>query len=154
MQPLPKGTRFRGKVRFFNLTPDELGLLLWSIKLKENSRMNVGKAKAFGYGNISVKILSVKQLDKEQAYNSAALCLNPWKEISANQFIQIYKDTVNKTLSGKNTIDTLSHIEDFFAMKDAELIPEKDKTQFMTLKEYQGRKDKVLPSISSLTYKK
>ena len=153
LQPLPKGTRFRGKVRFTNLTPDELGLLLWSIKLKETSHMNVGKAKAFGYGNISVKLLGVKQLNKELAYNGTNLCLNPWEEISPEPFIQLYKDTVNKTLAGKK-IDELPHIKNFFTMKDAELIPEAEKTKFMTLKEYQGRNDKVLPLINSVAKKK
>ena len=153
MKPLPKGTRFRGKVRFSNLAPDELGLLLWSIKLKDTSRMNVGKAKAFGYGNISVKLLSLKQVNKDLAYNSDTLCLNPWEELSAEHFIQLYKDTVNKKLDGKQ-IDNLPHIEDFFDMKDVELIPEDDKTRFMTLdNEYRYRKEKVLPSINSLTKK-
>ena len=156
MQPLEHGSRFRGKVRFKNLTRDELGLLLWSMKLKENCWMNVGKAKAYGYGNISLQLLSVKQVNLEQAYkNGAALCLNPWEEISVEEMIQEYKTAINKTLGGKQ-IEELPHVKEFFMMKDASAMPDPKDIRYMKLelKEYQFRKDKVLPEIKELVKKK
>ena len=50
------GSVFLGKIRFYNLRPDELGLLLWSLELNQNSEQNWGYAKPLGYGRIKLKI--------------------------------------------------------------------------------------------------
>lgn len=148
MKPLPKGTKFQGKVRFKNLTADELGLLLWSLKLDEDSLMNIGKAKAFGYGSIALELLSAKKLNAEAAYNSDALCLNPWEELNVEALIKKYQSKISEYLNGK--IEELPHIKQFFAMKDKKRIPDAEATRFMTLEEYGKRNDKVLPSIASI----
>ncbi len=52
---LEAGTRFRGRIRFHNLHPVELGALLWAVHLghKEGpTRHAIGRAKAFGYGRL------------------------------------------------------------------------------------------------------
>lgn len=161
MKPLPEKTSFIGKVRFKNLKPDELGLLLWSLKLNKGSLMNVGKGKAFGYGKISLELLSVKSVDMKKAYNSGTLCLNPWTEswtdIQINEKIGVYKEAINtaikEALNG-TIIDELPHIKEFFYMKDAECIPDARKTRYMSLKEYTGRRDKVLPDVKSVIFGK
>ena len=51
-----------------NLTEEELGLLLWAIRLEKNSQMNIGKAKAYGYGRVSVVIKSAKKIDLQKSY--------------------------------------------------------------------------------------
>ncbi len=147
--PLEAKTSFIGKVRFYNLKKEELGLLLWAIKLNENSWMNVGKAKPYGYGNISLNILSAKRVDLKDAYdNGENLNLDPLKNIDVDDLILSYKEEINKFLGGRN-IDDLQHIKEFFAMKDSTNMPEKDKIRYMDInkKEYQNRKDEVLPSI-------
>ena len=160
--PLGKGTKFVGKVRFQNLTKDELGLLLWSIRLKENSWMNVGKAKAYGYGAISVRITDAKILDKKAAYCSEELILEPFRTISVDEMIQIYKDKINQFLKGRN-IEQLPHIKEFFAMKDSSIMPKPGAIRYMQISkpvengkkenEYQNRK-KVLPPVERVVNKK
>lgn len=52
---LEAGARFRGRIRFHNLHPGELGALLWAIHLgheEGRSRHSIGRAKAFGYGRL------------------------------------------------------------------------------------------------------
>ncbi len=147
--PLEKGTYFKGKVRFKNLKKEELGLLLWAIKLNENSWMNVGKAKAYGYGNIFLNILSARRVDFKDAYkNGESLNLDPLKDIDVDDLILSYKEEINKFLGGRK-IDDLQHIKEFFAMKDSTKMPEKDNIRYMDIdaREYQNRNDKVLPSI-------
>lgn len=149
--PLKEGAKFAGKIRFQNLTEDELGLLLWAVRLNEGSQMNVGKAKAYGYGRISVKITDAKKLDMQNAYKSdGMLCLDPFCGIEVDNAIECYKTEINKHL-GKRTIDELPHIKDFFLMKDAGNIPDDGQTRYMKIdaKEYQSRKD-ALPTIQSI----
>ncbi len=51
-EPLSKGTKFRGKVRFHNLRPHELGALLWALTWggRAECRHRLGMAKPLGYG--------------------------------------------------------------------------------------------------------
>ena len=158
MHPLPTESVFVGKVRFKNLTADELGLLLWSIRLKDESWVNIGKAKAYGYGNAQLKIKAVRRVNMELAYkNGDALCLNPMEQVPVEELIQCYKDTVNQRLNGRN-IEQLPHIREFFTMKNSSIMPDEHRIRYMSLdkdkKEYQSRRDKVLPKIEDLVKNK
>lgn len=57
-QPLPVGTRFRGRIRFHNLAPSELGALLWALDFGGHSGAmhRLGMAKPLGYGNVTIGI--------------------------------------------------------------------------------------------------
>ena len=155
IRPLEKGTKFTGKVRFQNLTKDELGLLLWSIQLKPESQMNLGKAKAFGYGRISLKIKEAKVINLQKAYNTAGvLDMNPYEDINIEDMIGCYKETINKFL-GTRKIDELLHIKEFFMMKDSSNIPDKKDIRYMSIdnREYQSRKE-PLPTVREVLDKK
>ena len=155
IRPLEKGTRFAGKIRFQNLTKDELGLLLWAVRLNPDSWMNVGKAKAYGYGNISVKITAAKRLDLAKAYSlDGLLNLNPFGDIDIDGAIKEYKEEIGRFLGGRS-VDELPHIKEFFMMKDSKRIPDNDKTRYMSIdkKEYQSRKE-VLPGVESVVTRK
>lgn len=146
--PLEEKTEFRGKIRFWNMTEDELGLLLWSIQLDpEKSWMNIGKAKPYGYGSISVKLTSVKKLDKQKAYSLERLELDPLTDIDVAEMIRVYKERMNQFL-GKDKIDEFPGIKDFFDMKDHNKVPENSTIKYMSIdnREYQNRKN-PLPSI-------
>ncbi len=151
IRPLDRGARFAGKIRFRNLTQDELGLLLWAVRLNPDSRMNVGKAKAFGYGNISLKITDAKKLNLAKAYSTGeTLELDPFCPIDVDEAIKGYKEEMNYFL-GSGSIDELPHIKEFFMMKDSKSIPDNRKTRYMSIekKEYQSRRA-VLPSVESV----
>lgn len=151
IRPLDQGTRFAGKIRFRNLTQDELGLLLWAVRLNPDSWMNVGKAKAFGYGNISLKITDAKKLDLAKAYSiEGILELEPFCPIDVDEAIKGYKEEINHFLGGR-PIDELPHIKEFFMMKDSKSIPDNKNIEYMSIekKEYQSRKA-VLPSVESV----
>lgn len=113
--------------------------------------MNVGKAKAYGYGRISVEIKEAKKLDMQRAYQSDdMLCLDPFCPIKIDETIEAYKKEINRCLGGK-TIDALPHIRDFFMMKDSRKIPEDSRTRYMSIdaEEYQSRRD-ALPTVSAI----
>lgn len=164
IRPLKEGAKFAGKIRFQNLTEDELGLLLWAVRLNEGSQMNVGKAKAYGYGRISVEIKEAKKLDMSRAYREEeTLCLEPFCEIKVEQAIARYQKEINQYLGGRK-IEELPHIQDFFIMKDAAQIPDDEKTRYMRIDktgkngkgEYQTRRknNQALPSIEFVARRK
>lgn len=164
IKPLKVGTKFTGKIRFRNLTEDELGLVLWAVRLNEGSQMNVGKAKAYGYGRIEVTVKTAQKIDMQKAYRTEGeLCLNPYEDIDVVNIIESYKRTINQHLD-KMTIDELPHIKDFFIMKNSGNIPENGKTRYMKIQnenkengnkknEYQDRGERALPTIKDVVGK-
>lgn len=69
-RPLKEGAIFTCKIRFFNLKPEELGALLYTLELSEGCFHNIGFAKAYGYGQIKVAVTGisgdVKMNEKEE----------------------------------------------------------------------------------------
>lgn len=154
LHPLKKGTVFKGKIRFRNLKEDELGLLLWAVRLEANSRMNLGKAKAFGFGNVKMKLLEVKKLDVRKAYLSGdVLELNPFQPLNADKLIENYKQQMAEQLKLKKLEDS-RWISSFFAMKDSGRIPDPKDIRYMSIdkREYQNRKG-ALPTIEEVIKK-
>ena len=69
-RPLAAGTQFTGTIRYRNLHADELGLLLWCLRLEEGCLHTMGMAKAAGYGQMELKIDSLVEYEPAQLYSS------------------------------------------------------------------------------------
>lgn len=107
LHTLAKGSVFKGRLVFHNLKAQELGALLWAVQL-ENKRHNLGMAKSFGYGQISIK------LDWQ---NSRLVCNDP-KQTSKkpDEYIAIFQQYMTEKL-GKDW-RTSTPIEALIAMAD------------------------------------
>lgn len=117
-RPLSDKAMFQGKVRFHNLREDELGLLLWSMKLEPDSLLNVGKAKAYGYGAVKLNILSVQEFKLSKAYDlSDGLNISPYEDLDADKMIGKYKKEMNKQMRS-GTIESHPSVVAFFTLKD------------------------------------
>lgn len=148
IKALPKGTVFKGVIRFQNLTRAELGLLVWSLRLEKNSWMNIGKAKSYGFGAVSVSDIIVKTVNLKKAYSlDVPLSVNPFEVQDIDALVEEYKQEASSKLG--RWIDDLQPIKDFFIMKDSTCIPNKKQLQYMELKNYQSRK-KPLPEIQQV----
>lgn len=155
MTPLGKGTSFEGIVRFHNLRPEELGLLLWSICPDEDSRLNIGKAKAYGYGKIKLEIQSVETLDMKAAYCANSLNLHPEKDVSAEEqkeLVNRFQKELGKIL-GVDDVRTLPAILGLIRMKDPKEMPSPAKIRYMKIddREYQNRRP--LPDLDEMLKK-
>jgi CRISPR-associated protein (TIGR03986 family) len=139
---LSAGNIFYGRIRFQNLKKTELGLLLWCLRLEKDSQINIGKAKAYGYGRCSITDISLRILDNEKAYAlNGMLDLNPFKiDDNIDKYIDAYKEKMSGILGAK--IQDIESVKTFFLMKNAKNMPDKDKIRYMSIdkKEYQNRK--------------
>lgn len=146
IRALKKGTDFSGKVYFKNLREDELGLLLWSLELNEESQQNIGKAKPYGYGRVKIKIKDLEIFSPEKAYNIEQFSLNPYEKRDKEHYIQKFKEEMKQVLKflelGNSELEEVPNIQEFFWMKDGGKILSKEKTRYMSIdkKEYQSRK--------------
>lgn len=71
-EPLDKGTKFSGKVRFHNLKKAEIGALISAITFHntKNTFHNLGFAKPYGYGKCTIEITNLSQ-DEIREYLAA-----------------------------------------------------------------------------------
>lgn len=153
-KPLKSGSAFQGTIRFKNLYADELGLLLWCLRLEKDSQQNLGKAKAHGYGRVQINIDNLKLLDLGKMYDSLTLDFSPYKDSAApdksassstaeavEKWIQLYKEQISRKLGAGKDIMKETSIRQFLLMKDSTSIPNKEKIRYMKVdkKEYQSR---------------
>lgn len=159
IQPMKKGGVFKGTIQFENLAEDELGLLLWSLRLNEDSRQNLGKGKPYGYGRVKIIIENLKVRDTKLAYqNFEQLILHPEKKVEeVETYIKAYKDYVKNRLidsyskDPKKEVEEYPSIRDFLRMKSEKNLLEEYKVNYMSIqkKEYQKRED-TLPKIGAV----
>ena len=151
MKILPAGSVFQGVIRYHNLSAEELGLLLWSIRLEENSMMNVGHAKPLGYGRIKTEISEVKQWDATKAYDLTALSLSPWSDnaIDTKELIQKYKDAMKEHLK-TDDIFKCEPIKTFFLMKDAAKMQKPQNIRYMNIDQKEYRNRRPLPTADEV----
>lgn len=65
LRPLPDQQEFKGKVRFHNLKPQELGALIFALQLgnRENTYHQLGMAKPYGLGKVKFETVDIKLSD-------------------------------------------------------------------------------------------
>lgn len=122
LRPLSEGTRFQGIIRYKNLTREELGLLLWSLRLEDGCSQMLGMGKPYGYGRMKLTIDELRELDYTKLYGS--LDGNSWRNSTdrIGEYIQAYDKFAAEKLYVKKpkkrpSITSLEEIQDFFYMK-------------------------------------
>ena len=90
LHPLDKGSTFQGIIRYRNLHPDELGLLLWCIRLDPGCFHSLGMGKPYGYGRIAVTIDRLVEWDPSTLYTAAGLTGGGVEPKNLEQAVETY----------------------------------------------------------------
>lgn len=147
LRPLPEGTAFTGTVRYRNLHPDELGLLLWCLQPGADCRQNLGMGKPYGYGRVRIAI-QLCETDCAALYRSfapAPPAAAP--EARLQELIKTYQTQAEEMLAWqypetqkkKQPLNKLPHIRDFLDMKRCIHTKDNaDTVRYMELKDFQN----------------
>lgn len=137
LHPLGEGSIFKGKINYKNLRQEELGLLLWSLKVDPKARENIGMGKPYGFGHIEIKNINVYKEDIKLKYSS--MSGDYFKKISFDDMITSYKKFFEDNY-GIN-LDKAESINDLITMK-TNIICEKNKndSRYMRIK-FKGVKE-------------
>ena len=143
LRPLPAGTKFTGVIHYKNLRSEELGLLLWAIRLEEGCYQNVGMGKPYGYGRVKLDIDELREFDIPALYSPENFCVSPATTPTGavQQYIDAYDAAASKAMylkkpKKKPSITGLDEIQDFFFLKRT--IQPEEQAGYMTLPEYQN----------------
>lgn len=145
MHPMPQGTTFSGVIRYRNLHPDELGLLLWCLRLDEGCYQTIGMGKPYGYGRVSVSIDALREYNPAALYASGFACGVPAPAGSDRiaELIALYDRYACELaeIGGEEerapTLRSLPHIQDFFYLK-SKIRSDLQHINYMDLKEHQN----------------
>jgi CRISPR-associated protein (TIGR03986 family) len=153
LRPLPAGTVFHGVIRYKNLQEDELGLLLWALRLDEGCCHSIGMGKPYGFGRMKLTIDSLQAYDPQRLYSAETFCAGPETETELiDRYIAAYDAYACEVLhikkpKKKPSIRSRAEIQDFFYLRGT--VREADEVRYMTLKEYKNV-EKALPTVAAL----
>lgn len=147
LRPLPAGTVFSGVIRYRNLRPDELGLLLWALRLENGCFQSVGMGKPYGYGRMELTIDCLREFDLPAMYTLDGLCRQA--ESSPPEAVQKYIDTYDalaakalyiKKPKKKPSVKTQDEIQDFFYLHST-VWKSSESVGYMDLQEYRNNRN-------------
>lgn len=123
-RPLDAGTQFTGSIRYRNLHPDELGLLLWCLQLDAGCRHTLGMGKSAGYGQIALKIDELLEFDPDLLYSSltAGGIHRGHTDSRIAELIGIYQQKA-AVLANVESLPRMSHIQKFLQLKGFTPLP-------------------------------
>lgn len=115
LKPLREGATFTGKIRFHNLKPKELGLLLWCLTWggDENNAYfhNLGMAKPYGYGCAKVKVTKVSVEHNNLERKEGDIVQQSWDQVSDSmnnlmaEFAAMMEKCANQLNNGEGWIE-------------------------------------------------
>ncbi len=152
LQPMPAGTKFSGTVRFQNLHEDELGLLLWALRLEEGCYQPIGMAKPYGFGRMQLCIDRVRLLSPQKLYQADGLC--DCRQTVADQdisrYIQVFDSEICQRLNikkakGKPSVLNTREIKDFLYIRQT--LRKEAEVRYMELAEYKNTQF-ALPTVA------
>lgn len=122
--PLAPGTRFKGKLRFHNLRPAELGALLWVIEWggKEELRHQIGMGKGMGLGSVKMSILNRSKTSFQRTDGKGAFTIEELR----NEFV----GAMGKAIPGWKDTDALGEL---LLLADSNACPGEQAVQYPTL---------------------
>ncbi len=156
--PLPTGTSFTGTIRYKNLHPDELGLLLWCLKLDDGCEQeyyqNIGMGKPYGYGRIKIHVDALKEYDPTTLYNSLELPKIDTSRTSerVQELIEDEYLTYAAAKLNRQTLRTLPHIQDFMFMKRT-IRTDKKNVSYIPSPGQHRNLTKVLETVTEVKYR-
>ena len=115
---------------------DELGLLLWSLKLEDNCFQTIGMAKPYGFGRVKVENIKLQVENLKKKYSE--FCFNYEEPQDIDKYISIYKEEFSKKYLLGKPIEEYDSIKELMAIKSQ--IFHTNDCNYMELREYRRKK--------------
>lgn len=116
---VPEHSKFTFSIKFHNLSPLELGALLWTLELDGKGFHRLGYAKPLGFGSVKVKVLKVNVLDPLKRYSSIKDSgIVPLTEAAREDCIHQFKEAMCSKFA-QNEFEEIANVRDILALSQA-----------------------------------
>lgn len=123
MHPLAVGTKFKGVIRYKNLAEDELGLLLWALRLEPGCFQSIGRGKPYGFGRVEPLLTELREFEPDKMYNPESFFAEPYTircgrglETAIEHYIGCYEARVMRGAAAGARLRDCRELQDFFFM--------------------------------------
>lgn len=149
IKPIRAKSLFRGKINFNNLSRDELGLLLWALKVDENCNENIGMGKPYGFGRIEINNIKVFAEDIKKKYS--AIIDDYYYKVNVQDMINYYKEFINSNHRIKDGIDNCTPVKELKLIK-THIIDEalSNEARYMQIEFYENNNSRPVNEFSKL----
>jgi len=152
INPVKPQTKFKGKIRFENLSSEELGALLFSIDLPGNCCHKIGMGKPLGLG--SVKIRPVLYLsNREKRYRSFFAEWEIQTSSDFSEFKKSFEEYICSSLGeNKNSLWDIDRLKELRIILDFNIgskLEQHKKSEYMELGSFKHRN--ILPKPSKIS---
>jgi len=154
LHPLKEGARFEGRIRFHNLQPEELGALVWALRLwapswgvrpeKLHHRLGMGKPLGLGAVDITITKALVEPNQLVEGKRQAALVddVSDYADRFAEHMAKAFAHEGKARGGGQAGWRTSEQIELLLAMADPDCADEST-LRYMALPEYRRAKQRA-----------
>jgi len=133
IHPLDTGSVFQGRIRFVNLSKEELGALLFVLNLPEGCCHKLGMAKPLGLGSVRI-VAKLSLIDRELRYTN--LLATGIQESQADKYVKAFTTHLKTSLkSGENDIWNIDRLRELKRMLDFTNKPSNVRTRYMSITE-------------------
>ena len=138
IRALPEGTRFRFKVRFHNLKPEELGALQWTLTLGGNDKLRhrLGMGKPYGYGEVSIRCLEEESCIRPNSGKRETV------QVTLEGVKQAFVQHMDKAVPKAKNWQATEQVRALLAMSDPARSNADELYYYSTPKQYQDAKGK------------
>lgn len=158
IQPIHKGAIFKGRIRFENLTKEEMGALISVIELGKKGKFKVGIGKPLGMGTIDLIATNITVFDESTRYSNLfkeGTWDNGSSAVNSSEYVNAFKkymDGETKALGIENRYKKV--LETLEIIMNWENRPDPEELKYMNVGDprYKGRK--VLPKPEEIMRKK
>lgn len=140
-----EGTKFAGKVRFENLSDEELGLLIYSLKQGDTEGyFNIGMGKPYGLGKCKIKINRLITYDIKSRYMSFRSDSDKIEDI--NKYISAFKNYIKDHYNAKiNDVNEIKSYKDYSLSKR---VVNNEDIRYMKVNEFTRKSE--LPTVEEV----
>ncbi len=161
INPVHKGKTFVGKIRFENLSPEELGALLFALKLPDNCYHKLGMGKPLGLGSIKITpTLKVSDRDKRYKDLFAEWQTDSQATENPDEYIKTFENYVLEKLQTEGSDEIadalwktprLKELKVLLNFETGKALENKGLTRYMTIEGKNEFRDRpILPTPSGI----
>lgn len=150
IRPVKAGVKFRGRVRFENLTDIELGALLEALQLPDDCCHRLGMGKPLGLGSVRITT-RVRIIDRSKLYRTwqgGGVQENEDGRRCRDGFVNAMLDHARSSgetlINGSDGLRQIARLDALYRILNWSNRPNRDRTTYMVLKQFRDRL--VLPT--------